>query len=284
MKNLAIKLISQINFIKYLLRKPTDDIFFLREYKKSQVNKFLPFYLDRFLEFLKLYPLSFRQFNDLVREYDFPNTDYYKEVFTNKFKDTSKKGLFNSYKMQDEIYTLRLMLGYTRLDFILPYSKYITDSFGERKLKILDYGGGVSDIGLYFALLGHDVTLVELNTKKPYFAKKRFEARGKELFLKLVDSTEIIPDLNNSYDIIIATEILEHFRKPLELINTFYSHLNNEGFLLNSLGNEFERERGGDHLDEAFEEGNSLKYKNNYNSKFKLITGNLFKKVVSVTK
>jgi len=281
MKNTAKTFTGQINFIKYLLRKPTDDKFSFCEYKNSQINKFLPFYLDRFLEFLKLYPLSLRQLKDLVCEYDFPNTDYYKVIFTEKFKDTSERGLFRSYQIQDVVYTLRLMLGYTRLDFILPYSKHIFLEFGNRKLKILDYGGGVSDIGLYFALLGHEVTLVELNTKKPYFAKKRFEARGKSLNLKLVDSTEIIPNLDDNYDIIIATEILEHFRKPLKLIDTFYSHLKNGGFLLNSLGCEFERERGGDHLDEAFEEGNSVEYKSNYNSKFKLVNGNLFKKMVN---
>ena len=281
MKNTAKTFIGKIGFIKYLFRRPTNDKTFFCEYRKSQINKLLPFYLDRFLEFLKLYPLSLKQFKDLVYEYDFPNTDYYKWVFTEKFKDTSEAGLFKSYKIQDVVYTLRLMLGYTRLDFILPYYRYIFQEFGNNKLKILDYGGGVSDIGLYFALLGHDVTLVELNTVKPFFAKKRFIERGRNLKLILVDSTEIIPDLDNNYDIIIATEILEHFRKPLKLINTFFGHLNDNGLLLNSLGCEFERERGGDHLDEAFEEGNSLEYKNNYNSKFKLIYGNLFKKIIN---
>lgn len=260
--------VGLLEFTGYLLQSQSDTS---GEKKESQIKKWLPFYLDRFLEVLKYYPLSPRKFLALVNEYDFPTTEYYKEKFTEKFTAVDPSGLYTSYADQDLVYTLRLMLGYTRIDYVLPYWNEIKKRISPESSSLLDYGGGVSDVGLFMAQKGAKVTIVELDTPKAHFTRKRFEARGYSCNLIASQDTETLPTIETKFDLIVATEILEHFRYPTAMISYFYDHLNPHGLLLNSMGTSFERETGGDHLDESLAEGNSKAYKENYEHKFKLI-------------
>jgi 2-polyprenyl-3-methyl-5-hydroxy-6-metoxy-1,4-benzoquinol methylase len=255
-------------FARHLLHNPKDNP---KEKNKIQLIRHLPHYLDRLIEVLRLYPLSIKIFIKICSNNDFPDTAFFKEKFISEFGDTDPATLYQSYKAKDDLYTLRLMLTYNRIDFIHPYFEQIKKLVKSEKPSALDYGAGVSDIGLYLAAKGWEVTVTELDTRKAEFIKKRFEKRGFNLNLIKMNNTEDIPEINKQFDLIIATEILEHYRRPTELIIFFYEHLRPAGLLINSLGNGFEREKGGDHLDESLKEGNSIEYKKNFEEKFKQI-------------
>lgn len=181
-------------------------------------------------------------------------------------KKVDPKNLFNSYKELDPIYVARLMLTYNRVDFIQPYLEIIK----QNNIKyILDYGCGVSDIGILLSQKYKKfVDLVDLDLPKIRLTQKRFNWRGLDTNIYTVDNTEKLAEIDKKYDLIIANEIIEHFRFPIKMINWFYSHLNKNGLLLLSKGRKFIRKTGGDHLDESFAEGNSIKFKENFDKKF----------------
>lgn len=234
--------------------------------KQTQKFPFLPHYIERLIELMKLYPMTWKELKGIISKYGYPTSEYYKYKFNEVFTEVDPKNLFNSYKEQDPVYAARLMLTYNRIDFIQPYLEVIE----QKNIKsVLDYGCGVSDIGILLAQrFKKSVDLVDLDLPKIRLAQKRFIWRGLDTNIYPVDDTEKLAEIDKKYDLIIATEIIEHFRYPLEMINWFYSHLNKNGLLLLSIGRNFVRERGGDHLDESFAEGNSRKFKENFNKKF----------------
>jgi len=246
--------------------------------KRTQKYFFIPHYLERLYELLHFYPLSLKRFINIIKKYGYPTSEVYKLNFNKLFLYTGKDNLFNSYRKQDLVYTTRLMLCYNRVYFISPYLKLIN----RRGIKtVLDYGCGVSDIGLLLSKLGCDLSLVDLDLPKLYFTKQRFIWRKLPVKIYPVDNTEKLANISEKYDLIIATEIIEHYRYPIKMINYFYDRLNNDGLLLLTIGKSFKKEKGGDHLDEAFEEGSSPEYWNNFNKKFKPVDGKfiLFNKV-----
>lgn len=270
-KNSFFSISGHINFVKHLFSVGFICRVNKSRKKQTQIFKALPLYLDRFIELIRFYPLSIKEFIKVCKEYDLPNTDYFKDKFIKNFGLSDPGHLFDSYKNLDKHYALRLMLTYHRLDFIENYLDFISTYFHNKKINVLDYGCGISDIGLYFVKMGHSVTIVDLATPKFEFTKKRFIIRGLNFQSIDIKDTESLPVIDKKFDLIIATEILEHYRYPIKLTDLLHSVLKKEGLLLNSLGLEFSRESGADHLEESLREGNSITYKKNYFSKFKLI-------------
>lgn len=210
--------------------------------------------------------MSWNELKAIISEFGYPTSESYKYRFNEVFTEVDPKNLFNSYREQDPVYVARLMLTYNRIDYIKPYLDIVKES---NINSILDYGCGVSDIGILLAQrFKKSVDLVDLDLPKIRLAQKRFNWRNLDTNIFPVDNTEKLADINKKYDLIIATEIIEHFRYPLEMINWFYSHLNKNGLLLLSIGRNFVRETGGDHLDESFAEGNSSEFKENFDKKF----------------
>lgn len=234
--------------------------------KQTQKFPFLPHYLERLIELMKLYPMSRKELSAIISKFGYPTSEDYKYKFNEVFTEVDPNNLFNSYREQDPVYVARLMLTYNRIDFIKPYLDVVEKN---NINSVLDYGCGVSDIGILLAQkYKKSVDLVDLDLPKIRLAQKRFKWRGLHANIFSVDDTEKLAQIDKKYDLIIATEIIEHFRHPIEMINWFYSHLNKNGLLLLSIGRNFVRETGGDHLDESFQEGNSKKYKENFDKKF----------------
>jgi len=265
------KIIGWLEFVKHLLTTQYKSKKGKILSKITQIIPVLPLYLERLLEVIFLYPINVSELLKIFKEFDFPTTDYFKEKFINEFGSSSPKHLFNSYNILDRQYTLRLMIAYSRVSFITDYINKIEEYFDNKNIEIIDYGCGVSDIGILFAKRGHKVTILDLATNKLNFTERRFGKRNLKCDVIRIKNTEKLPLINKKFDLIVATEIIEHFRYPIKLVNFFHSHLKDRGLLFNNMGLKFERERGADHLDESLEEGNSKAYWNNYWSKFKLI-------------
>ena len=262
------------DFIRQLLLAPENTSEGKAFAKESKIHDKLPLYIDRLIELVKNYPLSPREFGKLVKTYGWPTSELYKEEFTRRFTDSSPTGLHNSYMEQDLVYAARLMLGYHRAEFIAPYLDKIEEISGGKRLDVLDYGCGVADISLGLATRGHNVTLVDIDIKRYKLTKSRFSNRGLNFDAVTLPTTEMIPDLGtNTFDLALLTEVFEHVRRPRELLESVSNALRPGGLMLNSMGIEFERETGGDHLDESLAEGASPEFWSEYWNSFDLVQG-----------
>jgi 2-polyprenyl-3-methyl-5-hydroxy-6-metoxy-1,4-benzoquinol methylase len=269
--NVPISIRETIEFLQQLTRGASTSTGrdFARE---TAMYKPLPLYAGRFAELLRLYPLTMKQFLEMARQYSWPTSETYKERFTERFVDQSPEGLLRSYREQDLVYAARLMLGYHRSEFIAPFLDRIEQITGGTKLDVLDYGCGVADISLGLAARGHHVTIVDIDIPRFSFTQRRFAARNLPVEVITLDSTESVPDLGvERYDLAIATEVFEHVRSPRTLLEQISSALRDGGLMLNSMGIEFERERGGDHLEESLAEGASEEFWKEYWNAFDLV-------------
>ena len=83
--------------------------------------------------------------------------------------------------------------------------------------KVLEYGCGVSTHGIACAQRGCEVHAVDISEAMINVSKKRYELRS--LPVTIINSDEILAD--NSYDIILCTDVLEHVPDPVSLLNKF---------------------------------------------------------------
>ena len=159
------------------------------------------------------------------------------------------------------------MLAYERYSLITDYLDFVIKNSGKTLggFKVLDYGCGVSDVGLLFASFGAKVTICDLDNSRFDFTISRFTKRGLNPKTIRVTNTEVYPELPESeFDLIIVTELFEHVRDPLKLLNSLTKALKGSGYLFDSMGGKFERDDRPHHLKEAFKIGNSKEYKEYY--------------------
>ncbi len=109
-------------------------------------------------------------------------------------------------------------------DFLRPYL--------HKGVKILDVGGYTADI-LNFLPSGIDYHLVDFDKEALEIAKTK-GANVKKIALDLED----IAFDNQKFDIIIATEVLEHLQDPIRHIKRIKELVNDNGVVLISLPNE----------------------------------------------
>ena len=270
-------------------RKIKKDSYWYKKIKETQINKKIPLFSDRQNEIKSYFKLKNKDLLNIFQKYGFPNSKKYKQNLMNFFEGRTKsdKALKNSYKDAAFLYTLRLMLAYERYSLIIPYLDYIIKDSKKtiEKFKVLDYGCGVSGIGLLLASLKANVTIADLDDEKFVFTIWRYKKRSLSPNIIKIKNISDYPEIpKNKFDLIIATELFEHVRDPLRLLKNFTNALKKGGYLFDSMGGEFEREVGGDHLAEAIKIGNSKEFKDYYKKHFKHIKlkynlNYLFKKI-----
>jgi len=237
--------------------------------KNTQIVRSRPIFADRKAEIKEFFGISDVKLLLYYLRYGFPNTLRFKQNLSKFFdgKTNNDRHLKDAYEDAAFHYTLRLMLAYTRHNQILPYLDFLVKKSDKplTKFHVLDYGCGVSDVGILLGSLGAKVTIADLADKKFSFAEWRFKRRGISVDTVSIKDSSVYPNLGeDKYDLILVTEVFEHVRDPLTLLRRLTTALHRGGFLLDSMAGEFERETGGDHLEEAFEIGNSNEYKHYY--------------------
>lgn len=106
-----------------------------------------------------------------------------------------------------------------QLDFILKQIK-------EKKMRILDIGGGSGRFAIPIKLKGHDVTVIELDNNAINLLKKR-EDKIKTI---LMDFNDFITD--TKYDIIICMEVLQYFPSYCNSFKRIFDMLKNDGIFI----------------------------------------------------
>jgi len=268
------QLYSSFKFPIYILFDPESiRTKWYRKIKNMQLNKNKPLFLDRQSEIKEFFNINNLYLLKHYIKYGFPNTGRFKRHYLQAFKGrTNLNKLKKAYDSVSFNYTLRLMLTYERYSMITGYLDFMVKNSGKNlgEFKVLDYGCGVSDIGLLFCSYTAMVTICDLDNKRFNFLVWRFKKRGFNPETIRVKDTEIYPKLPRlKFDLIIATELFEHVRNPLKLLKNFTESLKSGGYLFDSMGGNFERDsRPLDHLKEAFEIGQSKKYVDFYNKHY----------------
>ncbi len=232
-------------------------------------------YGDRFYELKTFFGLNTCRLIAFFLANGWPFSKRLHNTLMRKFEgETSPGKLFDAYARTVFHYSTLLMLSMHRGEWLVPFLSDIRHVFPDLKCtRVLDYGCGVSDMGLMLGLMGCNVTICDLQTRRLDFAKWRFDHRKIRHEVIAVSNTEQPPCLpRDAYDMVLATEVLEHVRDPLLYLRVISASLVSKGLFFCSMGNSFEREAGGDHLQESLAIGKSLEYRHYFNETFELVS------------
>ena len=188
---------------------------------------------------------------------------------------TGPDELMHAYRRSALAYSMRLMFTYQRAEWLLPYIDDVEQHFQRSQSSaVLEYGCGVSDMGLLLARHGAWVTYSDLDTRRLEFVRWRYEARGLRARMLAVTNTEEAIDVGiDRYDLVILSEILEHVRDPLALLRSVSRSLKKGGLLLCTAGIGFARDVGGDHLAESIRIGQGAAYREYFVQTFTPVKG-----------
>ena len=105
--------------------------------------------------------------------------------------------------------------------------KYLYQNLAQH-LDILTVGDGLGVDSVYLTRAGHHVTYFETSAYAQAFAKKLFTDCAVDV--KVLDTPDQIPQ--NSYDVVICLDVLEHVPEPSEFVKTITSYLKPDGHLI----------------------------------------------------
>jgi len=100
----------------------------------------------------------------------------------------------------------------------------------DKKLKILDFGGGIGFLSAELFKLGHDVTLCDqseeaLNTAAYFFNKENYD-------IKILKAEKGYIKDTGKYDIIVLKDLIEHVIDDKNMFLDLYALLNENGKLI----------------------------------------------------
>ena len=122
-----------------------------------------------------------------------------------------------------------------KINFVISNVKELQDSMNNKRLKVLDVGCGTGNISLEVAELGCEVLGIDLDKESIEYANKRNTLKNCKF--KVANAQDL--DLKEKFDVIIASEVLEHLKHPENLVDFVNKNLKKEGFLFLSIPNGF---------------------------------------------
>ena len=239
--------------------------------KQTQLNPRIPLFLDRENEIIKYFRIPRYWLWGCYLQKGFPNTLRFKRNLQQYFQErTASHLLKEAYHEASFYYALRLMMAFERYSMVLDYLEAFYKFRGKERKSlrgwtVLDFGCGVSDIGLLLSLLGATVEICDLADQKLNFAQWRYQVRNLKVAVNPQNAVDQPPVLESEkYDLIIATEVFEHLTDPLQNLQALTRSLRPQGLFFNSMGENGHRDIGGDHLEKAMRIMKSQEYQSFY--------------------
>lgn len=147
------------------------------------------------------------------------------------YDNTDEKDSVDSYKFHELLHLFR-MISYSYGQDFGPTARLLAEKADKRPLVIVDYGCGLGYISYAIAkfVKGSKVYLVEVDSMVLEFAKFIFDKQGIETSLIRVTKEDLYPRLP-PHNICIATEVMEHLKRPMEAYAHIYESLDRGGLL-----------------------------------------------------
>lgn len=99
-----------------------------------------------------------------------------------------------------------------------------------RGIKVIDHGCGPAHYGIKLALMGYDVTLMDL----PHKAFRFLQFLVEKYDIPNISFKDITPnerEVDGMYDYIISSEVLEHCEEPVDVLRHLRDHLKINGWM-----------------------------------------------------
>jgi len=119
-----------------------------------------------------------------------------------------------------------------RTRFIINHVNY-EQSWHNEKIRVLDIGCGTGSISTHLGELGCNVTGVDLDFNSVEECKRNNRLSNVDFLVQNAESM----DLENKYDVVICSEIIEHTEHPDLIIKSIRRHLNKDGVGIISIPN-----------------------------------------------
>jgi len=117
-----------------------------------------------------------------------------------------------------------------RLDYAYKYLQKYT----KQNISVLDFGGGSGVFGKSLASYYHSLSIIDLDTQEAQNIIDYYDIKNITLYNENIKNFKS----DSKYDLIIATDVLEHFEDLDIPIDFFYKFLNKGGMLLVTLPTE----------------------------------------------
>lgn len=123
------------------------------------------------------------------------------------------------------------------------FKKILKDLNVNKKTKILEIGCGTSSLGEIFSK-DEIPKIIAFDIAKPNIQR----GRKKFPYIKFLIDDAQKPNLKGTYDILFATEIIEHLSDPKEAIKNWIKLLKKDGYLIISTPNAFLSKKDKEHI------------------------------------
>ncbi|HEY9599666.1 MAG TPA: class I SAM-dependent methyltransferase [Cyanophyceae cyanobacterium] len=100
-----------------------------------------------------------------------------------------------------------------------------------RDLRVLEVGCGVGDFALYLSQQGAEVTAVDFSSQAIKLATEKARIQNRKVDFRVADA-QALPLENDSFDLIVSCECLEHIPTPQLALNEMYRVLKSSGKLI----------------------------------------------------
>jgi SAM-dependent methyltransferase len=236
----------------------------------AKLNSNQQFFRDRVTEFCDFFDVGMFELLRLIASNGVPNGPRYWKNVTQLYEDSSNDAeLKNIYEETAALWSLRFLVRFERewdLGQVVTTLREESER-RDRPLRVIDYGCGISDLGLAAAVEGHDVTICDLDDEKFEFAQWRYERNGYDVDVVPVEDVTEFPDLGEgTYDIVFASEVMKQVTDPVKLLKVFRRALDNDGLLYCTQGTPksdwFGNKTGGTRV--GVEKGNSEEYRQRF--------------------
>jgi cyclopropane fatty-acyl-phospholipid synthase-like methyltransferase len=123
--------------------------------------------------------------------------------------------------------------GLRKLDFMVEQIERRSEFQDKKSVKILDIGCGRGNISMPLASLSYQVTGIDLDANSIEEINKKNNFNNAEF--RVQDANTL--DVNDKYDFIIASEVVEHIKEPEKFLKFLKNILNEKGFLIITIPN-----------------------------------------------
>lgn len=127
------------------------------------------------------------------------------------------------------MYLLELSIQESKIAYVELYEKILTFAKRNTVRKAFDFGGGIGGLCIYLIRNGIESEYVDIPGNTWDYAGFRFKRNGLNIPQR---TSKQIRELDATYDLITATDNLEHLKILQEWISLFHKKLKNNGFFV----------------------------------------------------